>query len=49
MLNDLAVLEAKQVERDRRPGVTCDALVFRMQQYEIPIYKGAIERYIGGG
>jgi hypothetical protein len=47
MLNDLTVLEAEQVKGDRRSSVTSDTLVFRMQQYEISIHKGAIDRYVG--
>src|SRR5260370_27391127 len=49
MLNDLAVLKAEQVERNRRSGVTCDALVSGMQQDEISVHKRAIGRYVGGG
>jgi hypothetical protein len=49
MLNDLAVLEAEQVERDRRCAVASDALVSGMQQYEISVHKRAIDCYVGGG
>src|SRR5262245_23599998 len=48
MLNDLAVLKAEQVERDRRSGVTSDAFIFGMQQYKISVHKRAIDCYIGG-
>jgi hypothetical protein len=48
MLDDLAILKAEQVERDRRCAVTSDALVSGMEQDEISIYKRAIDRYIGG-
>src|SRR6202022_1519959 len=49
MLNDLAALEAKQVERDHRCAVTSDAVVSGMQQYEIFVHKRAIDCYVGGG
>src|SRR5712675_364486 len=49
MLNDLAALEAKQVERDHRRAVTSDAVVSGMQQYEISVHKRAIDCYVSGG
>src|SRR5262245_25125010 len=47
MLDNLAVLEAEQIERDRRSAVTFEALVSGMQQDEIAVYKRAIDRDIG--
>lgn len=47
MLDDPAVLEAEQVERDRRSAVTFEALVSGMQQDEIAVHKRAIDRDIG--
>src|ERR1700704_3501783 len=49
MLNDLAIPETKQVERDRGCAVTSHAFVSGMQQHEITVYKRAIYGYIGGG
>src|SRR5205809_7625519 len=49
MLNDLAVPETKQIERDRGCAVTTNAFVSGMQQYEISVHKRAIYCYIGGG
>src|SRR5712691_2487182 len=48
MLNDPAVLETEEVECDRRSGITCNALVSRMQQDEISVLERAIDGYIGG-
>src|SRR5262245_51967906 len=48
MLDDLAVLEAEQVERDRRSAETFDALVSGMQQDEIAVHKRAIDHDISG-
>src|SRR4051812_45651287 len=49
VLDDPAVLEAKQVERNRRSGITRDALVFGMQKDEIAVHERAVDRYVGGG
>src|SRR4029077_6014444 len=48
MLNDLAVLKAEQVERDRRSGVTGKPLVSGVRQDEISLHKRAIDCYTGG-
>src|SRR5690349_3778043 len=48
MLDDLAALKAKQVERDHRCAVTSDAVVSGMQQYEISVHQRAIDCYVGG-
>src|ERR1700730_15317409 len=47
MLNDLAVLEAEQVESNHRPGVTSDAFVSGMQQDELPVHECAVACYVG--
>src|SRR5262245_30888583 len=47
MLDNLAVPEAEQVERDRRSAVTFDTLVSGMQQDEIAVHKRAIDPDIG--
>src|SRR5882724_12636541 len=48
MLSDLAVFEAKQIESDRRSGITSDAFVFGMQQDEISVHKCTVDCYVRG-
>src|SRR5580658_7504568 len=48
MLNDLAVLKAKQVKGDHRPSVTSDTFVFGMEQYKISVHKSTIDCYVSG-
>src|SRR5467141_3295041 len=47
MFNDLAVLEAQQVESNRRSGVTSDAFVSGMQQDEVSVHECAVDCYVG--
>src|SRR5882724_5247539 len=46
MFDDLAVLEAEQVESNRRSEVTSNAFVSGMQQDQVSVHERAIDCYV---